>query len=154
MEPIEFKNEVWEFIRNITNQMDTLFRSCYESYGLTVGQTRILFLLSGEKKMSVTVLSRLLGVTPGNLSAACKLLEKKGLLVRQRDSKDERVVLIFLSEKGKETLCKLQERLDSRCRKILGEIPEKDLEIIMEGMKLMSNFLNKACCSATENPKS
>ena len=154
MEPIEFQNEVWEIVRTITNQMDTLFRSCYENYGLTVGQTRILFLLNGGKKMSVTALSRLLDITPGNLSVTCKRLEKNGLLVRQRDNKDERVVLVFLSDKGKETLSKLQNNLEGKCKKIWGEIPEKDLEIIIQGMKLMSDFLNKACLSAAENPKS
>lgn len=144
MEPVEFKNEAWEMIRTITNQMDSLFRACYETYGLTVGQARILFLLRREKKISMTALSRLLNVTPGNLSVTCKRLEKAGLLMRQRNKEDERVVLLSLTEKGGETLNRLRERLESQCGEILGEISESDLDIMVKGMKLMSEVLNRA----------
>lgn len=144
MEPVDFKNEVWEIIREIMNQMENLFRPCYELYGLTVGQTRILFLLNSQKRTSITALSRLLSVTPGNLSVTCKRLESRGYLIRQRDKEDERVVWVSLSDIGRETVVQLRDKLDSRCSLILGEIPSKDLDTMIEGLRLLSDILKQA----------
>jgi len=144
MELIEFKDEVWETLRTIMGQMDSLFGECYESSGITAGQARILILLSREKEISLTGLSQILRVMPGNLSVMCKRLEQGGLLKRQRDKKDERVVLLSLTGKGEETLCRLRRDLESRCKRVLGEIPEGDLKIMREGMQLMSETLSKA----------
>lgn len=144
MEPVVFKNEVWEIMREISGQMDALFRPCYEAFGLTAGQARILCLLSGEHQTGVTTLSRMLSVTPGNLSVACKRLEARGFLLRERDREDERVVWVSLSEKGMDAALRLQELLESRCSLVLGDIPSGELETIIEGMRTMSRMLNRA----------
>jgi DNA-binding MarR family transcriptional regulator len=48
-----------------------------------------------------TAVARSLGVTPGTLTTAVALLEKKGYLFRQRDKGDRRVVFIRSTELGR-----------------------------------------------------
>ena len=45
----------------------------------------------------------------GNVSSTCKKLENKGWLERKRSEKDERVVMVSLSEKGKTILSQIEQ---------------------------------------------
>ena len=55
---------------------------------------------TGEPKNMSTV-AKLMSVTVGTLTIAINNLEKKGYVSRVRSEEDRRVVLIFLTEKGK-----------------------------------------------------
>lgn len=50
--------------------------------------------------MSIGELANALGVTTGSATMACKRLEKAGLLTRERQSDDERIVHVILTEQG------------------------------------------------------
>ena len=56
---------------------------------------------TGEPK-SMSSVARALSVTVGTLTIAVNSLVKKGYVIRQRSSEDRRVVLIFLSARGKD----------------------------------------------------
>lgn len=51
--------------------------------------------------MSVGELANALGVTTGSATMACKRLEKVGLLTRERQVNDERIVHVILTEQGR-----------------------------------------------------
>ena len=50
--------------------------------------------------MSIGELANALGVTTGSATMACKRLEKAGLLTRERQASDERIVHVILTEQG------------------------------------------------------
>jgi MarR family transcriptional regulator, organic hydroperoxide resistance regulator len=50
--------------------------------------------------LSTGELAQALGITTGSATVACKRLEKAGLLTRERQMKDERIVKVALTEQG------------------------------------------------------
>lgn len=136
-----FRNEIWETVRNISGETENIFSSCCEGQDLTVGQCRILFMLTMEPQMTVSALSRRLGIAPGNLSPLCKKLESRGLLERKRSQLDERVVEISLSVTGKKQAEEIRNQIDSRLGSALKQLTSEEMEQILASMKKMNALL-------------
>ena len=81
---------------------------------LTQEQYWVLKTLNEEGPMKVKDLATRIGCTSGSASVAVKRLEKAGLVTRQRNDDDERVVTVGLSKDGKDGLGKWKaDQLDS-----------------------------------------
>ncbi len=76
------------------------YKPLLEPLGITYTQYLALLALWEEDGVTVKHLSSRLHLDSGTLSPLIKRLESTGLLYRDRDSKDERRVLVFLTEKG------------------------------------------------------
>ncbi|MCO5177644.1 MAG: MarR family transcriptional regulator [Thermomicrobiales bacterium] len=67
---------------------------------ITVQQFWLLRQLRRKGPMRVTDLAAALGVAQNTVTAACKRLEARELITRQRTTQDERVVQVALTEAG------------------------------------------------------
>ncbi len=76
-------------------------RFLYDNTGGKSGQRRVLFFLSKEGSMSQRELQSLLDVKSSSLSEMITKMENAGLIKKTRSKKDQRVILLSLSEKGK-----------------------------------------------------
>lgn len=78
-------------------------RQSVERWGLTLPQFDVLAELSRAKTEGFTFveLSRLLLVTSGNLTGIVDRLEAEGLVRRETDTRDRRLVRIVLTKKGR-----------------------------------------------------
>ena len=82
--------------------------------GLTYTQYITMMVLWEQKRIKVHELGKFLYLDSGTLTPLLKLLEKDGLVVRERNSDDERVVYVSLTKKGE----KLKEKAMSVPQKI------------------------------------
>ena len=64
------------------------------------GQAGILFALKRQKTMSQRELAEALRIKPPSVTAAIKKLESSGLVMRQRDENDQRVMKLQLTTEG------------------------------------------------------
>jgi DNA-binding MarR family transcriptional regulator len=71
-------------------------------------------------------LASALGITTGSATVACKRLEKSGLLRRERQVDDERVVLVTLTEQGCTLIDELRERRHERLTRLLDVLDEQE----------------------------
>ena len=67
---------------------------------ITPEQYWLLRLLRRRGALSISELAEKLGVTGSSITTACKRLEKAGLVMRERQSDDERMVRVTLTEQG------------------------------------------------------
>src|SRR5437868_14485855 len=67
---------------------------------MTPEQYWLLRLLRRRGALSIGELAEALGVTGSSVTTACKRLEKAGLVTRERQSDDERMVRVVLTEEG------------------------------------------------------
>ncbi len=86
----------------------TLMKKGYEKidiylkeFGLVRTHIEIMHSLFGGEKLTMSELSKILGVTKPNITLLVDRLEKLELVERVSTAKDRRVYLIQLSEKGK-----------------------------------------------------
>lgn len=78
-----------------------LYRPVLEPLGLTYTQYITLLALWERDGVSVTELGERLFLDSGTLTPLLKKLEAQGLVVRERDAGDERVVIVSLTGAGK-----------------------------------------------------
>ena len=69
--------------------------------GMTPQQYWLLRQLRRDGSLSIGELAQALGITTGSATVACKRLEKAGLLTRERQAEDERIVRVALTEQGR-----------------------------------------------------
>lgn len=67
---------------------------------MTPEQYWLLRILNRAGSLSISELATELGITTSSATIACKRLEKLGLLTRERQAEDERVVQVALTEQG------------------------------------------------------
>jgi len=69
---------------------------------ITPEQYWLLRLLRRQGALSISELAEALGVTGSSVTTACKRLEKAGLVTRERQNDDERMVRVMLTSQGHE----------------------------------------------------
>lgn len=88
--------------------------------GLYRGQPPILMLLYKNDGMSQKEMARALNLSPAMMTVTLKRMEKAGLVLREMDEHDQRILRVHLSEKGRE-MCETGE---SRIGVVTAELLE------------------------------
>ncbi len=106
---------------------------------MTPEQYWLLRLLNRSGALSIGELAEALGVTGSSVTTACKRLEKAGLVTRERQADDERMVRVVLTGQGlarieswqqqrRELLTQLLAPLDQDEQRTLQHLLERVLE--------------------------
>lgn len=118
----------------VLSRLSCVFRrvgAVYEKEtGFGVGQWFALVTLERSDGMSQSEMSRLFGVDPARVSRVCRALEKEGLVRRERDPEDGRVVRLCLTESGRGAVEKrpaVEEAVEARVRRVMGEEEVEEL---------------------------
>lgn len=142
MKSIVFENELWDFLRTITECFVSDFRPIAEEHGLTLMQTRILMEIR-ECGHTVGSLGNIMGLSSGNASSMCKKLEKGGYLKRLRNPEDERYVQLALTETGLDTLRKIGDTLELKYGAFWENTSDEEVFSVFESMKNVRSFIQK-----------
>jgi DNA-binding MarR family transcriptional regulator len=135
------KKELWDMIRFTNINLETAFKPFVEIYGLTMMQSRILVAVKECEQATVGTVSKIIDVKSGNGSNMCKKLEQEGFIKRIRSIEDERVVKLILTEKGEETLEKVNEDILKKYGPVLDGRTDEEFEHMIRGIKLLNLLL-------------
>ena len=97
-------------------------------------QARILRLLDAEDPAMVTELAEALGVTPSTMSLNLTRLEAAGLVTRERDPADRRVMNVRLSVAGAELRESAGELDVDRVDAVLRALGRTERRIVLQGL--------------------
>ena len=96
---------------------------------------------TGEPKNMSTV-AKLMSVTVGTLTIAINNLVKKGYVSRVRSEEDRRVVLIFLTEKGKRAYQHHREFHDGMVKALVEGLDEGKQKILVKSLLNLRTFFD------------
>lgn len=119
-----------------------LLEPVVQSEGLTPLQASVLLHLA-QQDASLGDISGVTCMGQANASSLCKKLEQGGFLTRRRDAPDGRVVTLSLTPKGRETVERIQTRLDHYLE-LLNALPDStrvELRRGFEAANLMLDYL-------------
>ena len=106
-----------------------------------LSQTTAYVLINVDKEGTpATKIAPLMGMEPTSLSRLLKSMEDKGLLFRQSDKIDKRIVRIFLTKEG---VCKKKLALEVVRRfneNIQKNIPKEDLDIFFNVIRSINSL--------------
>ena len=118
-----------------------IYRPILQELDLTYPQYLVMMVLWEQEGLTVSAIGEKLFLDSGTLTPVLKRLESKGLINRVRNRSDERMVLLFLTEQGKD----LRQQAFCIPQKLLSQINIKieDLENFKETLTQLINNLKK-----------
>jgi DNA-binding MarR family transcriptional regulator len=127
---LDVNNQAGKIIKDIVWAIRRIVSLCYldsktmiKRFGITGPQSAVLkCLLESQEIRSVVILSRLLNVTPSNITGIIDRLEEKGLVKRIRKQDDRRTVLIELTPKGLDFGQQLPDLIEEKLIKGLSDL--------------------------------
>ena len=111
----------------------------------TKGQGRILAMLKIRPEIKTKDLSYLLGIRQQSLNEQLKKLEKRGYIVRRPSDEDKRVMIVCLTEKGKQV-----EQEDTAEWDFLSCLNDEELEQFEEYLDRIIEALNQTVWTDNE----
>ena len=143
------KAESEAVIYNIVDSIRRLVRAVYldsqkmsKQYGLTGPQSSVLRNLVNDGPMSSADLSRMLYVTPANITGIIDRLEIKGLVKRIKKQGDRRVALITLTESGQQLGRSIPDPIINLFISELGDLELKHLKLLAGAMNQVLNLID------------
>ncbi|MEU9021007.1 MarR family transcriptional regulator [Actinomadura sp. NPDC048394] len=118
-DPLALENQVCFALVVASRSVLALYRPILEPMGLTHPQYLVMLALWEHGQLSVKELSRLLQLDPGTLSPLLKRLESADLIRRERDSRDERLLAVTVTDAGR-ALRERAERIPATIMERLG----------------------------------
>ncbi|PPJ24690.1 MarR family transcriptional regulator [Nocardia nova] len=99
-DPLRLDRQVCFALAVANRSVLTVYRPLLEPLGLTHPQYLVMLALWGEAPMSVKAIAEAIQLDSATLSPLLKRLESASLITRHRDPRDERTLLIDLTEAG------------------------------------------------------
>lgn len=114
---------------------DPLRFRAWAEMGLTTAQLRVLFLMREAPGVTAGELATRLSVTPPTISGIVDRLVKLGLVHREDDESDRRLVRNYLTETGAAACSRLERGVEIFSRRILVEMNHEDLAALVQGLR-------------------
>ncbi len=106
---------------------------------LTRHQARILSHLDVDDPTMVTELAEYMGVTPSTMSLNLKRLRDAGLIYRERDPEDRRVMNVRLTEAGAHVRAQLQDLDPTRIDRMLQVMLPDERRLAVRGLAALAD---------------
>jgi DNA-binding MarR family transcriptional regulator len=123
-----------------------IYQPLLERYGLTYPQYIVLMILWEKTPCSVTEIGERALLNSNTLTPLLKRLEQQGVITRTRDSGDERVVMIALTEHGRVLKSKCA-CIPTEMQQRLGFDPDKAIAL----KQLLDEFLRHLRAHASDH---
>lgn len=114
----------------------------YSIQGVTPSQAAILLFLDQQGAQKISSIADILNMAESNVSNICSRLEKAGYVMRQRQSDDQRVVKIELTESASTKIDDIKRELDFFIDKMQKLLTESDLSDITAGLQKLDRLLD------------
>jgi DNA-binding MarR family transcriptional regulator len=115
-------------IHKATRQIGLHLERPCAAEGVGAAEGHLLSYLRSYGPCPIAALLRVFGHKPSTATSMLSRLAKRGLIVREDDPEDRRVVLIRLSKRGEAAADRLRERLVALEASIRSRVTERDVE--------------------------
>lgn len=107
------------------------------------GQPPLLYALSKQDGQTNSELAGCLEVTPATITNMVKRMEKAGLVKRQRDAADERLIRVLLTEHGRDLFARVDDTLREINKIAFGNFSEEEKREMLQLLEKMLGNLHQ-----------
>ena len=126
-----------EQIHELNLETSSILREIGNSLGLTLSQVQLLLSVPFTS-ISMTDLSKTLGIDNSTLTRNLNKLEKNDFVQRNKDDYDGRIYNVTLSKKGLEQKDKIESHLNDFSYKLLSALSHEDRQTVFESLEKLS----------------
>ncbi len=130
-------------------------RVCTEELDITGSQGYTLLAIPDGESISMNDLSLRMRLASSTMTRMVDQLVQKGMVDRQPDAEDRRVVRVRLTERGAQAKQQLQETLAAVFTRVLQEIPEGERASTIRSLETLNQAIRStlnACCGLDLEP--
>ncbi|WP_063061192.1 MarR family winged helix-turn-helix transcriptional regulator [Nocardia sienata] len=148
-DPLRLERQVCFALAVANRSVLAVYRPLLEPLGLTHPQYLVMLALWGEAPMSVKAIAEAIQLDSPTLSPLLKRLEGAGLVTRRRDPRDERTLVVDLTDAGR-ALRREAERIPLAVVDRLG-VELDDLEELREVLGRVNEAARRAALAYPDN---
>ena len=134
MDQAKLIKEIIQLQQQLSKAMGQYAPEAWMDLSLTIGQLKSLFFIDFEGSTNFRKLTTALGVTPPNVTGIVDRLVEQGLVSREENPEDRRMLLLKTTDKGKTLLAKLRESGINRMSGILAQLSLEELSALAQGL--------------------
>ena len=135
------ENNDTDILEQITRLTRALRRRPKHGHGTSRGAYRIMAVLEGQDAMRTGDIAESLGIRMASLTEALVRLENHGLVTRERDAEDSRIIRVSLAEKAKDRLAEGRARYQELSEKLNGVLTGDELTQFSAACEKLIAFL-------------
>ena len=121
-----------------------LTKGLARQFGLTGPQLTVIKLLEQLGDLSLSSLSSRIKANNSTVTGIIDRMEREDLVVRERPEQDRRVVLIRLTDRGRELASRIEVEPMALFREALRSLPETDVEDLFRILGQLQRFVREA----------
>ncbi len=141
MDKMNYINRIREFNRFYTVSLGVVGRHFRESYSLA--EARILYEIYTNPGCAAVQLVELLRLDKGYMSRILKRFTTEGLITKQASAEDARVLLLALTEKGKQEAELVISETNAEIQNMLAAYDADTCDEICKAMDVITKYLGK-----------
>ena len=127
-------------IRNISKYLNEYTKDHLKCYNLTLGRFHVLRVIMESQPVSMGYIHEELHMANSTVTVIVDYLHEAGLVKRRRDTADRRVVLLEITEEGKEIMRSLLEKRQEFMKKALLDMEDSAEELAELLEKLLAKI--------------
>ena len=112
-------------------------------FGMPLSHVQVLVMLDHRGSLSITEISNSFGIAKPNITPLVDRLIEEGLVMRERNSADRRVVNVVICEKGRERLADIYRRLCDNLFDWTRTLSREDLASFNDALETIVRLLSK-----------
>lgn len=134
---------VWIFrsLRRIMRAVDVYSHRLSADFGITNPQLLCLQSLIADGPLTTSALAKLVHLSPSTVVGILDRLESKAWIVRERSTRDRRIVLVHVTDAGVQLVETVPSPLQSRLAQGLDELTEAELMTIAHSLERIVDLL-------------
>lgn len=105
---------------------------------LTIAQLKTLFFIDFEGETNFKCVAQALDVTPPNVTGIIDNLVRRGLVNRQENPRNRRMLMLSLTKTGKTLVMELKERKTAQFSSLLQDLRLEDLNVLLKGLNILT----------------
>lgn len=105
-------------------------------------QMPFIMILSRRDGCSQKEMAEYLDIKPPTVNVSIQRLEKSGIVCRRKDELDQRIMRVYLTEKGKETVNKIMRKAEEMEKIMFQDFSETELCLLRRFFEQMLNNLH------------
>ena len=109
---------------------------------ITYNDMHIIEAVGIDESRNMKTVAKLMSVTTGTLTKAMDALCEKGYVVRERSTKDKRVIKLRLTDKGKSAYYHHEQFHRQMIKNIASEMSEQETEVLIYALAKMVDYFH------------
>lgn len=137
------ENEIIDRFFRLKKMISLIYRSIPTlEYDISLSDVVVFLRIEKEEEMTLGKLSELTGFSNTLITFTIDSLEKKGLVTRSR-GKDRRIVLVTLTERGKDISALLRREIVQKFNALFSKLSQEEMESMISSLDEMLRILPK-----------